>query len=392
MRIIYPSGAKASTDYAVRRAVLTSINQSAGQIMSMRAQELNHDLMQTTAHFGARPEHAEWQGQVVSMSGAPGYLSAADIGYGSVTGIFGANCNHSWYMYFGVSAYTPEQLQDMKDRTVTYNGQEMSEYDARQKQRGFERSIKKTKAELVGYDEALKHLPIEEQTALRFQFQNASVKLKGQEAKIADFCHQTGLKRDKFREQMFATETEDAIKAWSKSTSSKAVASAQKHHTAWLKSIGAENGPKTLANYYKIKYNNTREYQLLNGYKKAVKEGDISPLVGFDMYKDIAKQIDKEFIGLTTIDGVVIKDYAMHFIDRVIGQTSTPSGKRRQGVPISAFKETLTSPTTRITSDYTVQMSKGDDVRRSYMGNNIKITLSVTDRKLIQTNPFTRKK
>lgn len=44
-----------------------------------------------------------------------------------------------------------------------------------------------------------------------------------QDAKLADFCRQTGLKRDKFREQMFATETEDAIKAWSKSASSKAV-------------------------------------------------------------------------------------------------------------------------------------------------------------------------
>lgn len=223
MRVLYPSGSTASTDYAIRRAVLTSINQSAGQIMSMRATELNHDLMQTTAHYGARPEHAEWQGQVVSMSGADGYLSAADIGYGSVTGIFGANCNHSWYMYFGHPAYTPEQLRDMKDKTVTYNGQEMSVYDARRKQRGYERTIKKTKAELVAYDEALKRLPLEEQTALKFQFQNASVKLKGQEAKLSDFCRQTGLKRDKFREQMFAAETEDAIKAWSKSASSKAV-------------------------------------------------------------------------------------------------------------------------------------------------------------------------
>lgn len=191
---------------------------------------------------------------------------------------------------------------------------------------------------------------------------------------------------------MFAAETEDNIKAWSKSVSSKAVASAQKHHTAWLKSIGAENGPKTLANYYKIKYNNTKEYQLLNSYKKAVKEGDISPLVGFDLYKDDAKQIDKELVGLITTDGVVIKDYTMHFIDRVIGQTSTPHDKKRQGVPLSNLKEALTATTSRIKPDYIVPMNKGDDVRRSYIGNNIKITLSVTDRKLIQTNPFTRKK
>lgn len=270
LKVIYPSGATASTDYAVRRAVLTSINQSAGQIMSMRATELNHDLMQTTAHYGARPEHAEWQGQVVSMSGADGYLSAADIGYGSVTGIFGANCNHSWYMYFGHPAYTPEQLRDMKDKTVTYNGQEMSVYDARQKQRGYERTIKKTKAELVAYDEALKHLPLEEQTALKFQFQNASVKLKGQEAKLADYCRQTGLKRDKFREQMFAAETEDSIKAWSKSASSKAVWSNRKE----LQRIDYENNIKPqlpkIAKTDDVLLQNKLDYDIIHDNKQKV--------------------------------------------------------------------------------------------------------------------------
>lgn len=270
MRVLYPSGATASTDYAVRRAVLTSINQSAGQIMSMKAQELNHDLMQTTAHYGARPEHAEWQGQVVSMSGADGYLSAADIGYGSVTGIFGANCNHSWYMYFGHSAYTPEQLQDMKDKTVTYNDQEMSVYEARQKQRGYERSIKKTKSELVAYDEALKHLPLEEQAALKFQFQNASVKLKGQEAKLADFCRQTGLKRDTFREQMFAAETEDAIKAWSKSASSKAVWANRKE----LERIDYENNIKPqlpkIAKSDDVLLQNKLDYDIIHNDKQKV--------------------------------------------------------------------------------------------------------------------------
>lgn len=223
VRVLYPSGASASLDYAVRRAVLTGVNQTAGTIMNQKANELNHDLMETTAHYGARPEHEWWQGQVVSRSGSPGYLTLSDVGYGTVTGIFGANCRHNWFMYFGYPSYTPEQLEDMKNKTVTYNGQEMSVYDARTKQRSIERNIKSSKRNLVGYDEAMKNLPADKQLDLKLQFQNERVRLKRQEARLADFCKQTGLKRDRFREQVFSTKTENDIRSWTKSVSQKAV-------------------------------------------------------------------------------------------------------------------------------------------------------------------------
>lgn len=223
VRILYPSGAAADIDYAVRRAVLTGVNQTAAQIMTTKADELDHDLMITSAHYGARPEHAMWQGQVVSRSGKSGYLTLSDIGYGEVTGIFGANCKHTWYMYFGFSPYTKEMLDDMRDKTVVYNEQEIPMYDALQKQRYLERSVKKTKRELIGLDEALKNTPLSEQLALKSEFQAGAVKLKRQEARITDFCKQTGLKRDRFREQVFSAETENGIKAWTKSVSQKAV-------------------------------------------------------------------------------------------------------------------------------------------------------------------------
>ena len=159
----------------------------------------------------------------MSRSGQSGYLSLSDVGYGSVTGIFGANCRHNWFMYFGVRTYTDEQLENMKHATVTYNGQEMSVYDATQTQRSLERAVKKSKRELVGLDEAIKNLPEEQQLDLKLQFQNKSVKLKQQEARLSDFCKQTGLKRDRFREQVFSTDTENGIKRWTKSTSRKAV-------------------------------------------------------------------------------------------------------------------------------------------------------------------------
>ncbi len=221
--MLYPSGASASMDYAVRRAVLTSINQTAGTIMSMRANELDHDLMETTAHYGAREEHAWWQGRVVSRSGQEGYLTLFDVGYGTVTGIFGANCRHNWFMHFGFRTYTDAQLEDMKNKTVTYNGQEMPYYDATQKQRAMERSVKSSKRELVALDEAMKNLPEDKQLDLKLQFQNRSVRLKQQEARLSDFCKQTGMKRDRFREQVFSTDTENGIKRWTKSTSAKAV-------------------------------------------------------------------------------------------------------------------------------------------------------------------------
>ncbi len=223
IQVLYPSGSSAGLDYAIRRAVLTGVNQTAARLMEMKADELNHDLMETTAHHGARPEHEWWQGQVVSRSGAPGYLTLSDVGYGTVTGIFGANCRHNWFMYFGHPSYTPEQLEDMKNKTVTYNGQEMSVYEARKKQRGFERRVKNTKRELVGLDEAMKNVSEADSIAIKAEFQSSAVKLKQQESRLANFCKQTGLKRDTFREQVFTVETENNIKSWTKSVSQKAV-------------------------------------------------------------------------------------------------------------------------------------------------------------------------
>ncbi len=234
-KVLYASGAVANLDYAVRRSVLTGVNQTAANLMFSKAQELEHDLMQTTAHYGARPEHSLWQGCVVSLSGRAGYHSLDYVGYGTVTGIFGANCKHNWYMYFGFSPYTKEMLEDMRNKTVSYNGQEIPMYDALQKQRGLERHVKTTKRQLVGLDEALKNTPVKDSLTLKTEFQAGAVKLKRQEARIADFCKQTGLKRDRFREQVFSAETENGIKSWTKSVSQKAVWAEKKTLTSSVK-------------------------------------------------------------------------------------------------------------------------------------------------------------
>lgn len=82
-------------DAAAKRAIRTTVRQISGRMSEMNADMMGQDLMEITAHSGARPEHAEWQGQIVSRSGRDRRcLSTLDIGYGEVTGFKGANCRH----------------------------------------------------------------------------------------------------------------------------------------------------------------------------------------------------------------------------------------------------------------------------------------------------------
>lgn len=118
--VIYPSGHTDKLDVAVRRNVMTGIGQTTGQICLANARELGCDLMEITAHAGARPSHSYWQGQVVSLSGRKGYLSLSDIGYGSGDGFKGWNCRHDWYPYFEGSTrmYDEEKLKQMDTKSI----------------------------------------------------------------------------------------------------------------------------------------------------------------------------------------------------------------------------------------------------------------------------------
>lgn len=235
VKVLYPSGWVSSMDVAVRRSVLTGVNQTAGTLQKMRADEIGSDLMELSAHYDARPSHAEWQGQIVSLSGQKGYLTLDDIGYGAVDGFMGANCRHNWYMFFegDKRTYTDEYLKELANQKVTYNGKEMLVSEGKDMQRRFERGIRKTKQELVMLDEGIKTSKDPKVTeSLKEQFTVSSMKLKRQEATLRDFCKQTDLRRDRFREQAFAAKTENGILNFGRSTSSKAVWANKKGLTA----------------------------------------------------------------------------------------------------------------------------------------------------------------
>lgn len=200
--ITYPSGAKRSLESAVRTNVVTAINQNCGKIQEARADELGWDLMEITAHSGARPEHARWQGKIVSRSGQRGYLSLRDIGYGEPTGFKGINCRHDWHPYYKGSSrtYSSTQLKDWKKEKVEYNGQKISVYDATQRQRAFERQIRQDKKNLKAQQAILtsnnKDIDIEQ---VQNEIRNIKATQKDHNAQLNDFLKQTGLNKDNSR-------------------------------------------------------------------------------------------------------------------------------------------------------------------------------------------------
>lgn len=201
--ITYPSGRNMSIESAVRMNIVTGVNQTCGKLQLMRAEEMNWDLMELTAHPGARPDHAEWQGKIVSRSGQKGYLSLEDIGYGEVTGFKGVNCRHDWMPYYKGSSltYTNKELEELKNEKVKYNGQIMSRYDAEQLQRKMERQIRKDKKDIAGLQGILTSDNKDDKLLVdtRIQLANVQTKLKQDNSILNNFTKQTGLRKDTTR-------------------------------------------------------------------------------------------------------------------------------------------------------------------------------------------------
>jgi len=231
--VVYPSGHKDKLDVAIRRAVRTGVGQATAAISLKHAEDAGCYLMELTAHSGARPEHAEWQGQLVSRTGKNvgktidglHVYSLEQIGYGTGKGFKGWNCRHNWYPYYeGLSTpnYTKQQIAALNAKNIPYNGQMYSEYEISQMQRAAERKIRKLKRRLVTAQEAVSNAPDDQtrESAQNYYNKNAR-KLKEAEAQYKDFCNQTGQRPDNSRTQTGNFGRSEAQKAvWANKKSS----------------------------------------------------------------------------------------------------------------------------------------------------------------------------
>lgn len=362
--IKYPSGHRDTIEVAVRRAVVTGVNQTCGQLQLERAREMGADLMELTAHEGARPSHAEWQGKIVSLSGQPGYLSLKNIGYGEVTGFKGANCRHDWNPWFeGMPrTWTPEALAKLNQPKYEWDGKKLTQYEASQIQRYNERQIRKWKRIYKA------------QKAAGQDTSEAAAKISQWNKRQGDFLRATGFKRRQSREELANFGLKETRAASEE---------AKAHHDEWLKSINAESTElKTLDKYYEAKYSNSPEYQLLMGYNTAVEKGDISPLIGFDLYKQTSEEITAKIVGQIASNGVRVEGFVPHFIDRVIGQTSTPHPGMRLGVPVDSALDTILNGELG-----KVQVNGRGERSQLLIGADSVVAMNPDTGMLIQTNP-----
>ena len=67
--VTYPSGHRDTLEVAARRCVLTGVNQTCAKLQLERARQMGVRYVQVTAHGGARPSHAEWQGKIYALNG-----------------------------------------------------------------------------------------------------------------------------------------------------------------------------------------------------------------------------------------------------------------------------------------------------------------------------------
>ena len=193
----YASGVRCHADVAARRAVLTGLSQMTGKISEHNAAELGTDIVEVDAHAGARPDHAEWQGKWFSLSGkSKKYPSLKAVtGYGTVTGLKGANCRHDFYPVIeGISepSYTEEELKNIDPPPFEYNGKTYTYYEATQRQRAMERSMRKTKREILAADA----------TDDKDRFAEKSVLLRRQKEEYGRFSKAAGLSMRNERAQV----------------------------------------------------------------------------------------------------------------------------------------------------------------------------------------------
>lgn len=192
--IRYPSGRTDSIEVAVRRAVVTGVNQTAGQLQEELADELGCDLVEVSAHAGARPEHAVWQGKIYSRSGNnPKYPPfRQSTGYGTGAGLCGWNCRHTFgpYIEGSTPVWTEKQLAELNAPKYEYNGKKLTEYEASQIQRYNERQIRRWKRE----EAAMR--------AAGLDRSDATAKVKEWQERQQEFLAQTGFKRQYDRENI----------------------------------------------------------------------------------------------------------------------------------------------------------------------------------------------
>ncbi len=251
------------------------------------------------------------------------------------------------------------------------------EYNNSQRQCALERNVRKSKRELAALDSSRSATSDPELKAkLDRKFEQKSVTLKRREEALAEHCRKTGSYPDSSRVR---------VDGFGKSVSQKAVHSANKTYLNSMKQFGVENPPQTLDIFNKMKYNNSPEYELINNYISSVKKGMLSPLTGYEKYKEYYNRVENEIVGIKTSNGVTITGQSHHFLERVFGTMSDPTHTDSNGNPVKRSGVELEDIIDALKNGK-VKVNPKDQTSISFVTNKCSVSINKETGKLIQTN------
>lgn len=191
-------GRNVQLETAIERNLRMGLQNTANRISDSLFNQLGCDGYEVSAHSGARPTHAVAQGRQYALTKENASKYGVGYWYDTVDGEPIAelwndyNCKHDYLpIVLGVSKpnYTKKELREMNNKTVNYNGKEMSLYEATQKQHYFESNIRNTKRAI----ESLGNSKDENVVKAKASLEDS---LKRYRAKYREFNRQTGLTPD----------------------------------------------------------------------------------------------------------------------------------------------------------------------------------------------------
>ncbi len=216
VKISYPSGRKVSVESATMTAVRTGVGQCGGAISMKRMEEMDWDIILVSAHVGARlgdggmnqTNHMWWQGKFYSRTGRDKRFPdfKATTGYGTVTGLCGVNCRHSFGSGDGVN-------NPYNDRKIMLADNHRAE-ELQQRQRLLERRVRNSKRELQNMQTAIDNC---KDNKLKFELQQKydrkSAVLRRQNKQYQQFCKDNKLKEYAERLRVARWDRSQAVKS-----------------------------------------------------------------------------------------------------------------------------------------------------------------------------------
>lgn len=383
----YPTGSSRSLEAAVRCCIVTSMNQTAAEVTNQYIIQHGVEYVVVSQHLGARynpkdptgvSSHDWWQGKAYKIHGSePGFPNLLEsTGYDidfdakrgvcvNMLGLHGYNCRHShgpWYKELGESLPEIDREESQK------------RYDLEQKQRAFERAVRKTKRQLLVKEQELNTFPDDEN--IRGDYDKLAYRLRMQNQKYGEFCAENNLQKQYDRVKVAGFKKPQAAKANGRATVYK-----NEQYEAYEANIGKNMVSKS--EFVRI-MSDRSEKKLFTHYSEAVKRGDVSPLADYDLYRRTAIELQDKCVGLVTSNGVKLEKRSLHSIDRVIGSVE----QRRNGITVDDVVKALTSPEAEIRP---VRYS-GTSASQKFIYKNAEVTINPVTMTLIQVNPHHREK